>query len=65
MRIEEIAEAEQTIRDAMEIGGECLPLPLAQKATQAAWVLARAWLADECSADLVVSTVREDDGEKE
>ncbi len=36
--------------------------PLTLEQNRAAWTLAKAWLADECGAELVVSTVREDDG---
>lgn len=60
MSIEELATAEEVVRGALSQPQQ-RPTPEQQ---QAAWVLARAWLADECSADLVVA-VKEDDGEKE
>ena len=61
MTIEELAEAEEIVKEALSVG-QSIDLPsLSEKANRAAWTLAKAWLADECGGELVVA-VREDDG---
>lgn len=62
MTIEELAEAESIVRSALELDKVIDVVSRSEQANRAAWTLAKAWLADGCSEDLVVSTVTEDDG---
>lgn len=64
MTIKELAEAESIVRSALELDKVIDVVSRSEQANRAAWTLAKAWLADGCSEDLVV-TVTEDDGEKE
>ena len=61
MTIEELAEAEEIVLEALETEDDIDVLSLSDEANRAAWTLAKSWLADECGAELVVA-VREDDG---
>lgn len=61
MTIEELAEAEEIVREALKTEEAINVASLSEKANRAAWTLAKAWLAEGCSEDLVV-TVTEDDG---
>lgn len=61
MTIEELSEAEEIVRSAIELDKVIDVVSRSDEANRAAWVLAKAWLADECGAELVVA-VREDDG---
>lgn len=57
MQISELLDAEEKVRVVLLQGGK----PTDEE-NAAAWVLARAWLADECASELTV-TVTEDDGQ--
>ncbi len=61
MTIEEILEAGLIVQEALETEDDIDVLSLSDEANRAAWILAKAWLAEKCGAELVVA-VREDDG---
>ena len=65
MTIEDILEAELMVQEALETEDDIDVLSLSEEANRAAWILAKAWLADRCGEEIEVSIVKEDDGEKE
>lgn len=65
MTIEELAEAEEIVLEALETEDDIDVLSLSDEANRAAWILAKAWIKDRCGEDVEVSIVEEDDGEME
>ena len=65
MTIEELAEAEEIVRSAIELDKVIDVVSRSDEANRAAWVLAKAWIKDRCGEDVEVSIVEEDDGEME